>query len=226
MEQDSLRPLTGSQQRAMSRAVDSYALDVTDALGWLEARGITVESAATYRLGVVREPIPGHERYEGMLCIPYLDAHGNVTQVRFRCLQDHNCKEERHGKYESTPGSDLRLWNIKAFTTSDDVLHVAEGEFDAMILQQLGFNAVGCPGATTWRSRHTVGAKGFNAVYIWGDGDKAGRDQFNASLYQALPNSRIVPVPDGHDITSMFLEGGEEAVLKPYGQAVALYGAN
>lgn len=223
MELDSLRPLTASHQRAMEAAVDQYARNVTVAQEWLAARGIEDASVVTYRLGVVDEPIPGHERYKGMLCIPYLDQFTRVTQVRFRCLQDHDCKERFHGKYETMPGDPSRIWNIGAFASFGDVLHVTEGEFDAMILSQLGFNAVGCPGVSTWKPRHTVGARGFNAVYVWGDGDRAGRE-FNAQMYQTLPNARLISMPDGHDITSLHQSEGAESVRERFEESHRLYG--
>ncbi len=56
---------------------------------WFESRGFSPETVKEFRLGVVENPLPDHERYEGKLCIPYLDRAGRVLKVRFRCLEDH-----------------------------------------------------------------------------------------------------------------------------------------
>lgn len=210
--QEPLRPKPESRLTLLGNAAERYSDDLFDVLEWLEARGIGLGTGATFRLGVVNDPLPDHERYRGRLCIPYLDAKGNVAQLRFRCLRDHNCKDHNCPKYMTMAGDDVRLFNTQALLTSEPVLHITEGEFDAMILHQLGLKAVAAPGVNTWARHHTVMCSGFEAAYIWGDGDDAGRD-FNNAMQQRLEIARPVSMPQGLDVTDLYLQGGADAVL-------------
>ena len=223
MEQESLLPTTGSHLRNLQEATSRYQENVIDAWDYLDSRGLTTATVDMFRLGVVHDPVPGHEKYEGWLSIPYLSAQGETVSMRFRCMQDHKCSEVHGGKYMTLPGDQVRLFGVKALTTIQDALHVTEGEMDAMTLQQCGFPAVGAPGSNTWQERHDVAARGFNAVYVWGDGDKAGRE-FSQKLYQRLDNVRVVQVPDGSDVNSYFLQYGEEMLRLLVQQADQSYG--
>lgn len=223
MEREPLLPTTGSHLRSLQAATERYQSGVIDAMDWLDRRRISMETAVTCRLGVVNEPIPGHEKYVGWLSIPYLSAAGEAVSMRFRCLQDHDCRDKGHGKYMTLPGDQVRLYGVKSLTTIEDALHVCEGEIDAMILQQCGLPAVGAPGASTWQERHDVAARGFNAVYAWGDGDAAGRE-FSLKLYQRLDNVRIVTMPDGQDVNALYLREGEAGVRRLMQEADRAYG--
>lgn len=170
-------------------------------------------TADTFRLGVVEDPIPEHEQYRGMLCIPYLNPEGRVVQTRFRCLQDHKCSAAtpKHGKYQTALGDKGRMFNTPALMSSSNELHICEGEMDTMILHQAGLTAVGMPGATTWRDHHRVMCAGYEWVFVWGDGDKAGRE-FSQSVRSSLRGSVIIRVPDGMDANDLYLQGGRDAL--------------
>ena len=65
MEREPLLPTTGSHLRSLQAATERYQSGVIDAMDWLDRRRISMETAVTCRLGVVNEPIPGHEKYVG-----------------------------------------------------------------------------------------------------------------------------------------------------------------
>ena len=210
-EPANLLPLPESDLRMMEHAVARYQGAIGDARSFLEARGITEATAATFRLGVVNDPIPEHERYRGMLCIPYLNPSGRVVQTRFRCLADHKCSEFKHGKYQTVSGDKGRMFNTPALVSDVNELHICEGEMDAIILSQAGFSAVGMPGASTWRDHHRVMCAGYEWVFIWGDGDEAGRE-FAQSVRSSLRGSVIIRVPDGMDVNDLYLQRGTEGL--------------
>lgn len=212
-EPDSLQPSSDSQRAALEAAVANYrkALDGSaEAAGWLKARGIGRKEADTARLGVVADPAPGHGRYVGMLSIPYLRHDGEPVAVRFRCLADH--EHEYHGKYNTMAGDPVRTYNVGAIFQADDVIHVTEGEFDALILTKVGLHAVAIPGANSWKGRHRRMLAGFRRVYVWGDGDDAGAEFINR-VCRALRSARGVTVPRGKDVTDIYLAGGADALL-------------
>ena len=222
MAQDSGQPIPASRLNLLEKATTQYAGEVLGALDWLTSRGIELGTAATFRLGVVVEPLPGHERYAGRLAIPYMNASGTVVTLRFRCLLPHSCHDVGCPKYLTMPGDDVRLFNTKALLTTRPALHVTEGEFDAMVLTQMGYDAVAAPGVSSWQPHHTVMCGGFNAIYIWGDGDQAGIT-FNDAMTERLSAARPVKLPQGHDISSLYVSEGSEAIQQLHQRTEELY---
>lgn len=204
---------------ALEKAVASYQAAVTrPAAMYLQARGVDQEEAATFRLGVVETPAPGHERFRGMLCIPYLDRHGNPLTVRFRCLEEHAHEDHFHGKYNSLKDDPTRMFNVSAIFSAKDTIHVTEGELDAVILNKVGYNAVAIPGANNFKWRHRKMLAGFSRVWVWGDPDTAGAEFVNKLCKSLRMTARGVPLRDG-DVTETYLKGGSKALMDLIGEA-------
>lgn len=216
-EHEPLLPLSDSQRESLNEAVTAYeeALTAT-AARHLQARGVTRETAATFRLGSVREALPGHARYLGYLAIPYLDKQGEPVSLRFRCLEDHDHRAYGHGKYMSITDEPARVFNVRAIHEAvlypDGVIHVTEGEFDAITLNQIGLPAVAIPGASGFQPHHRRMLAGFNRVWVWGDPDDAGADFTNrvCRMMRAAKGVRLV----GGDVSEMYVQGGAEALLE------------
>lgn len=209
-----LEPITGDRQRLLGEAISRYteALhhDVNGAQ-YLISRGFTRQIAERFRLGVVRGPMAGHQKYEGMLAIPYLDGLGEPLTVRFRCISEHDHRAYHHGKYNSLPHDPGRLYNVGALHRAEDVVHLTEGEVDAMTLEVCGLPAVALPGAHAFMARHRKMLAGFSRVYVWGDPDDAGSEMVSkvmSSLRQAVPVNLI----DG-DVNETFIGQGKAGVL-------------
>lgn len=81
----------------------------TPAQEYLASRGIGKQAAGTYRLGVVRRPLVGHESLTGRLAIPYITPRGGIVNFSFRCLRLHDCKSEGCPKYLATDGMGRNL---------------------------------------------------------------------------------------------------------------------
>lgn len=213
-----MQPVSDSQLASLEMAVSSYEEALTvEAARYLEGRGIGQAAADTHRLGVVDRPAPGHERYRGMLCIPYLTPAGEPLTVRFRCIQDHDHDEHRHGKYNSLNGDDTRMYNVGAIFTATDTIHVTEGELDAITLNMVGYPAVAIPGANNFKWRHQKMLAGFSRIWVWGDPDEAGAEFVNR-LAKSLRQSRGVPLRDG-DVNETYLKGGRSALFDLIGEA-------
>lgn len=211
-DDERLVPLSESQLDSLEEATASYAASITrEAALYLAGRGIDKGLAVTHRLGVVSDPLPGHDRFRGWLAIPYLDKDGKPLSIRFRCIESHEHRDYGHGKYMSLPDEPPRMFNIAAIHTAEDEIHVTEGELDALILTKVGLPAVAVPGAHLWRPRHRVMLSGFNRIWVWGDPDDAGAD-FTNKITRSLMRARGVRLRDG-DVTDTFLAGGADALL-------------
>lgn len=178
--------------------------------------GSVREKTAKFRLGYVEDPLPGHDMYRGMLAIPYLrrDAKGgqegwSTVSMRFRCLQDHD--HHGHGKYNTEAGDKPRLFNTLSLINAEDVIAICEGEIDAIAAEACGVPSVGVPGVQAWRPYFRDPFLGYERVFLLADGDDPGR-MFAKTLAQSLPNSKIIPMPDGYDVNSFILEHGSSAL--------------
>ena len=216
---ESLRPITPSMVAMMTEAADRYqARRTADVDEYLAARGIAPETADLFRLGYVTDPAPGHERVEGWLAIPYLgmndDGEEEVWSIRFRCLPElqhpgASCKDMRHGKYHGLAHEWARVYNVRVLPVAGTEIHIAEGELDAVVLNQAGFPAIGMPGATQWRYHHARMLAGFSKVYVWGDPDEAGA-KLVGDVMAACRNAAPVRLTEG-DVTETFLSACDGA---------------
>lgn len=182
------------------------------AIAYLKSRGISGDSAASFRLGVVASPLLGHEQYTGRLCIPYRTRAGTVS-VRFRCI---TCQEkcEGHPKYWGTPGDILRLFNPDALHIPTDYIVICEGEIDTITAVQAGLPAVGFPGVSALREYSPRLFAGYERVLILADNDDKGQGEtFAERIAELVKNSRIVKMPTGHDVNSFVCAEGPEALL-------------
>lgn len=209
------KPLPAATRSLLEETVERYhehLLDDDEALDYLEARGIDQWTARTYRLGLVVDPIPDHEYMRGRLSIPYTVPRGGPVGCKFRCVQPHDCKDLDHPKYLSHTGMGKRLYNVLAFKIPSDVIAITEGELDAVVATEAGIPAIAVPGVKGWSDAWAYCFEGYRRVLVIGDGDTDGR-AFAERLADQIESARAVPMPDKHDVTSLVLEQGVEALL-------------
>lgn len=208
--------LSKEQRQYLERAWEAYSPHLGDAAEWLEGRGIGLEFAASRGLGVVRDPLPGHEPARGYLAIPYLTRVGPVN-FNFRCTQDHDCKAiPYHSKYWKRKGSPTNLYGVLSLSQAEDWIVVTEGEIDALTWQQAGVPALAVPGAKYWKEHWANLLEDFSRVYLAEDGDDAGGNLWIA-MSERIDQSNTMVVrmrmPDGEDSNSMYLKHGKEYLL-------------
>lgn len=73
---------SSSQRESLGKAAKYYAAAIHEAEDYLAERGITLEVAKKVGLGVVLDPVTGHEQYENRLSIPYITRTGVVDLDR------------------------------------------------------------------------------------------------------------------------------------------------
>ena len=99
-------------------------------------------------------------------------------------------------KYVSLTGSRVGIFNADALWTAHEVI-ICEGEIDAMLLCQVGYNAVSSTGgAGTWKPEWAKFFAGVQRITILYDNDAAGRDGA-LKVRATLARARIATYPDG-----------------------------
>ncbi|MCY0923283.1 MULTISPECIES: topoisomerase [Streptomyces] len=195
----------------MEEATNAYQAALTaDAARYLAERGIGEEEVATYRLGVVADPLPGHGRYRGMLAIPYLAHDAHTLTIRFRCLEEHDHRALGHGKYNTLPGDPPRIYGVDSIHQAGDDIHLGEGELDRIILRKIGWHAVSAPGVEMFFGRHRRMLAGFSRVWVWSDPDDAGA-RLTAKVTRSLRSAASVRLRTG-DVTETYKAGGAQAL--------------
>jgi len=197
--------LSKSQRELLAKATENYERNLGEALPYLVTRGITEATARMFRLGFVANPETGHEIYQGKLAIPYITPSG-VIDIRFRSLNNDNGP-----KYLSRPGATTHIYNIGALTQDSNMLVVCEGEIDTIIATQVGFTAVGLPGANNWKPYYSRVLDGWDKIMLFCDGDNAGREMAK-TISRELDNVFPVFMPDNQDVNDVFLTEGAEGL--------------
>lgn len=208
-----------SLRASLEQATALYAENAGRAHSYLQGRGLTEDVSAAFRLGYVTDPVPGHERFIGMLTIPYLTRAG-VVALKFRCIEDHKCGEFGHAKYGAPTGQQARMFNVNALFGESEVVAICEGEFDAMVLTALcGVPAIGVPGVSHWKDHFPRMFAGFPRVLIVADNDGINPDtgknpgrEFAVRVRDDIQHAHVVELPEGTDVNSLYLAEGREAL--------------
>lgn len=210
--------LTKLQLESLAKVAKDYheALNA-EAIAYLVARGISKEAAQYAQLGLITGDYAPHSSYAGWLSIPYIVVGEGVVGFKFRRLGDGN------PKYGAPTNQKSHLYNVRDLEEESDVLVICEGEFDTLIVSQiLKVPAVGCPGVASWKQHFGKMVIGYDRVLIVGDNDdkadgtNPGQD-FARRVAQEVPNSQIVQLPSGMDITDCYLTEGPDKLRERLG---------
>lgn len=206
-----------SQRASLTARVARYASHVNLLASYLQGRGLDQEAAVSFRLGCVVDPEPQDARFNGMLCIPYITARGDVIAVKFRRVD-----ESEGPKYDSPSGQKAHLYNAHVLANGGPLVAVVEGELDAVAVQTiLGIPCIGTPG-TLWFDHYSRCFTDFDRVLVIADHDAKddntdpGRKHAD-KVTKAIPGAELILPPAKHDPTSWIQEYGIEAVKKELG---------
>jgi len=188
---------SASQRESLTRAAKYYHGALHEAEDYLAERGITLEQAHNFRLGVVLDPLTGHEQYVNRLSIPYITRSG-IVDLRFRSM------DLSEPKYMGLSGATTHLYNVTALFRATSFISICEGEIDTITLDNIcGIPAVGVPGVNNWKKHYSRLLADFDKVFLFADGDNAGTE-FGKSLSRELGNLVVVQMPEGEDVNSMY----------------------
>lgn len=193
--------LSSSQRQFLLQATQRYVSKIELAKDYLESRSLSVEEASIFHLGVVDEPLPGHEPYKGRLAIPYITPSG-VVDIRFRSMYGED------PKYLGLVGSKTTMFNTQACFVADKYICVTEGEFDCIMMSvKTTHPTVGIPGANNWKPHYNKILDDFDVVIVLADGDTAGLE-FGKKVSRELGNVNIISMPEGEDVNSTITKQG------------------
>lgn len=140
-----------------------------------------------------------HDFFREEVIIPYLD-YGRTYNMRGKKIG---------GKYRGLPGKSVSLYGTDAIIGEKKAL-ITEGEFCALHLQQLGFSAVGVPGAQTWKDEWDDVIEEVMRAYVVFDSDKAGKAGAEKLSTKLGPKSRVVDIPKkGYDVEDYIVKLGK-----------------
>ena len=189
--------LTTLQRAELEEATARYVDQLDEpALAYLRGRGLE-DAAPSFRLGVVRDPLPEHRSYVGRLAVPYLTPNG-VVSMRFRALDDSKIK------MLGPAGVQPRMFNVNALHTRLPYVAIVEGEFDAMAADLIGLPAVGIPGTSMWHAHFPRIFADFETVYVITDND-----------VKAPNEDGETPVNAGQELACIPVEGAQRHGQRP-----------
>jgi DNA primase len=195
--------LSSSQRQFLLQATQRYASKIELAQEYLSNRSLSVEEASIFHLGVVDDPLPGHEAYRGRLSIPYITPSG-VVDIRFRGINNED------PKYMGLVGAKTTMFNTQACFVADKYICVTEGEFDCIMMSVKTIHpTIGIPGANNWKSHYAKILDDFEIVIVLADGDAAGLE-FGKKISRELGNVNIISMPEGEDVNSIITKRGSE----------------
>lgn len=197
-----------------------YEIALTESphgLSYLAGRGVSTASTDRFRLGLVEDPPDEHKSVEGRLAIPIIKQIG-ITGFKFKCISD-ECmidttawpwkeKHKGHAKYLSY--EPMALYNVAALDNDTGCIALAEGEFDAIILDgECGIPTVGLPGTSSWGSHRFWRRllKDFKQVYVFKDNDA----HLEKSPGQKLADQILADVPHAIEVDLPILQEGEKS---------------
>lgn len=209
--------LSRSRRDFLERATAAYQAQLDEeAVRYLIGRGLDREAADGFRLGVVREPMPGHEQMLGHISLPYLTPSG-VSAVKFRRIGAGD------PKYLGESGSTPRLFNTRDLFRPEDFVLLCEGEFDAVTASGvIGLPAVAIPGVSAFKDHWPRCFADFDRVIVVMDNDWK-EDGSNPGQKAArkwadlIPQATVIAPPTGMDLNDWVLREGAEAVKKGLG---------
>ena len=185
-----------------------------------ETRGLDDETIKRLKFGFVQTHVynigEGNEEFrdKGWIAIPRIDGD-KVVAVKLRSIASKI--------FSQVNGMDSRaLYNIETVTPIAPV-YVTEGEFDAAILEMLGFNAVSLTSASsTVATDDRIKLKNAERIYLAGDNDDAGRESTAKLARELCENTHILLWPDGvkdasdyfRDVCKRERESAHDGVMK------------
>jgi len=170
-------------------------------LDWLHARGISDDVLDEAR-------ISWRERNgSGQIVIPVFDSRGREVYSKYR--RDPNSTEGPKYKYDQF--AKALLYNLHRVKDDGSPIYVVEGEFDALLLNSIGLNAVSSTGGSQTFPAAWAGYFANRSVYICYDADGAGVcGAFK--VQEVLPQAGIVFLNpnefSGKDVTDYIQERG------------------
>lgn len=203
-----------STRRLLTERTEAYASQMTtEAAAYLLGRGITKEAAEFFRIGFVRDPLPGDDMYTNRIVIPYLTPSG-VVAMKFRALGG-----DKADRFLTFTGTTMkRIYNPGVLVKPHLTIYICEGEIDTITAWMCGLPALGIPGVMQWR-RTFARALRNRRVVVLADGDDNGEGEKFANTISGDVDDCGVVLLTGEDVNSYFIKHGRAGLRERVGVA-------
>lgn len=156
------------------------------------------------------------------MTIPYVTATGKVIELRVRQLG----KEPKYmpvNRDFPLPTDKFHLFNAQQAmpTSRRRTVYICEGELDAVLCVANGYKAVAVPGAGQWQRQWNFLFSEAEVRIVF-DGDEAGRkgaENLASRLAQDRIEVTVLDIPDGMDISDVYIQHGPDALHRLLTQA-------
>lgn len=189
---------------------------------------------------------------EYWLTIPFFDRLGRPFYEAYRFLPNYSTNGSTSKNYPNSPyvfptlkyyNLDTKpLWGIHTLDRGQDTIYIAEGMFDAITLDQLGYSVLTSGNKNAPTKKETLdillnSVRKFKNIVIVLDNDDAGKDgsigYSKLFLANKFSNVKVVTLPDFDnekrpikDISEYFQYNGQEAleeILENYSDNILIY---
>lgn len=171
-------------QRGLSlETIQKHQLGWADGSLHIHLKSLGFSREQMVETGLVK-PTNGRDFFQDRITIPY-HVMNDVVGIRGKQIG---------GKYFSVAGDKNRLFNVDAAWGASQVI-LTEGEFDAMVVEQLGYAACGVPGANQWQDGWSNYLEKASKVFIVFDNDAPGELGAEKVAKSVGAKARIVRMP-------------------------------
>lgn len=208
----------------MDQLTDAEILEYAQEHAWdpmaaafYDRRGFLHSTVDRFGLGFIPNDPAFDRREQGTwdfretIVLPYEDGLGRLRKLRFKPLR----ADDDRPKVIEYKGGEPHLFAIRA--ADNPTIYLGEGEPDTMILWQLGFRAVGMPGAAMFHEewKYLFREPHVERVMIVLDPDKSGitaAKRVREFIKEVCEDTRIVKLPKGLDVNDAYLKFGPETL--------------
>lgn len=202
---------TDYRKTSIQQNRDKFTTEVTkvgpinqECIDYIKLRGITEETIEYFKLGT----------YKGSIAFPYYKYEAPIGYKTRKPL-----KNPGKPKMMSITGSKPYLYNSQNVGEGPELI-ICEGEFDAMIIHQCGYENVVSVGAGA-NSLNTIITqaegylKKFNSLIIVSDNDRAGTDMDKYFVEKFGSKAKLIDkkLYNRNDINEEYIISGEKKVI-------------
>jgi DNA primase len=202
-------------ERVTDELLEQFQSDVWEAepAAFLEKRAFAHSTVDRFGLGYTGSwgDFGSLGDYRRSLAIPYEDGLGRLRKVRFRPLRP----GWSGAKYLDLRGHEPHLFAVRA--ADNPTVYVAEGEIDTMTVWQVGYRAVGIPGAGMFKEqwKYLFRPPHVDRVVLVLDPDKAGKRaavRLYAWIKEVVDDVKTVSLPKGLDVNDTLQRYGTDTL--------------
>lgn len=204
LNEDDVKATTMQKSRTTFMDEARKVIDITqECIEYIKLRGITEDTIKTFKLGT----------YKGSIAFPY---YKNDTIVGYKTRKP--IKNPGKPKMLSIKGSKPYLYNIQNIKPEGELV-ICEGEFDCMVIHQVGYSNVVSVGAganslSALIEQATEYLEKFTSLIIVSDNDDSGHNMDKLFLEKFKSKVKLIDksLYDRNDINEEYVVNGESKV--------------